>query len=202
MPLHEPEQRPPGSLDHDLVEAISRRSDEVWTTLRERRGGRFHSFVPSDLHSAHEALLEVRERGDSFLELGAGAGAVTIVADLLGFDATGVEIEPWLVESAEVLAEEFDSEARFVEGSFLPHDFDPQQFADGDFHVTYDDSSSAFDGAGFDIEDFDVVYAFPWPEEEELFDALIRGWARPDACYLAYCAGSGVSMREARPGSR
>lgn len=183
-------------LTPELLTEIERESDAVWKELRERRGGRFHSFVPSSLVEAHDALVSVQGRGDYFVELGSGAGAVTIVADLLGFDAVGVEIEPWLVEASEVLAERFDSEARFVEGSFLPPGFRTERYADGDFNVTYDNAGSAFEGSGYELEDFDLIYAFPWPEEQDLFDALIRQHAREDALFLAYCAGAGVSIRD------
>ncbi len=182
-------------LDPSLLDEISRASDEVWTRLRIRRGGAFHSFVPSDLHAAHDALLEQRRHAESCVELGSGAGAVTIVADLLGYDAVGIEIEPWLIESAEFLADRFGSEARFVEGSFLPRGFRADRWIDGEFHVTYDDADSAWDGLDVDFDDFDVIYAFPWPEEGELFDALVREHGRRDAVFLAYCAGDGVSAR-------
>ena len=61
--------------------------------------------------------------------------------------------------------------------------------------MTYDDADSAWDGLDVDFDDFDVIYAFPWPEEGELFDALVREHGRRDAVFLAYCAGDGVSAR-------
>ena len=59
------------------------------------------------------------DRG-SFVELGSGAGVVTILADLLGFDAYGIELDPWLVDAAARLAASVGSGAEFVAGSFVP----------------------------------------------------------------------------------
>ena len=35
---------------------------------------RFHGFVPADLADAHRALVALRDRASSFVELGSGAG--------------------------------------------------------------------------------------------------------------------------------
>jgi len=181
-------------LSKDLLEDLGRAGDEVWKRHRDRRGGAFHGFVPADHQGAHEALVALRERADNFVELGAGAGVITIVADLLGFDAYGIEIEPWLVEAATDLAERFGSSATFVEGSFFPRGFDAVGLqADADFHVTYDAAPSAWDELGLELDDFDLVYAYPWPGEEPLFERLLRAAGRRGATFLRYAADEGFS---------
>lgn len=182
-------------LPAPLLERLSVEADELWRRHRERQGERFHGFVPADLATAHDALVTLRDAASSFVELGSGAGAITIVADLLGYDAMGIEIEPWLVEAAEELAERFGSEARFVTGSFLPRGFRVDDLLDADFHVTYDAADSAWDGLGLDLGDFDLVYAFPWPGEEELFLELLRCHGRRGQLYLAYHADEGFVLR-------
>ena len=67
-----------------------------------------------------EQLLEIRDRGGRFLELGSATGVVTIMADLLGFHASGIEIAPELVTEARQLAESYGSDAHFATGSYLP----------------------------------------------------------------------------------
>ena len=178
------------------LEAISRDADEIWRRHRDRRDGAFHGFVPSDVFAAHEALAELRDAGaGSFVELGAGAGTITIVASWMGFEALGVEIEPWLVEAAESLADRHDSSARFVAGSFLPSGFRIDDLVDPDFHVTYDDADCAFEATGDELDEFDVIYAFPWPGEEALFDALVDEYARPGASFVTYHADEGARVR-------
>ena len=183
-----------GAAPIDLA-ALSAAADAVFLRHRSREAGRFHGFVPADLRGAHDALALLRPRADSFVELGSGAGAITIVADLLGYDACGIEIEPWLVDAAVELAEDFDSSAQFTCGSFLPRGFRTDEWLDADFHVTYDGASSAWDEAGLDLADFDLVYAFPWPGEERLFDELLERYGRRGQLFLTYDAGEGFALR-------
>jgi hypothetical protein len=64
--------------------------------------------------------------------------------------------------------------------------------------VTYDGSASAWDELGQDLADFDLVYAFPWPGEEALFDALMRRYGRPDQAFLSYHSDEGFVLRRGR----
>lgn len=176
-------------LPPELLDRIVDAGEDLWRRHRDRRGGAFHGFVPSDYHGAHRTLADLRSRADTFIELGSGAGVITILADLLGFEACGVEIEPWLVEAARELAERFGSDATFVEGSFLPHGW--QSRVDPDFAVTSDSAPSVWDDAGLDLADFDVIYAFPWPGEEQVFEDLAREYGRPGAWFVTYGADEG-----------
>lgn len=183
------------ALSPDLLHRLGLEADELWRRHKQRQGGRFHGFVPADLAGAHAALATLRHSADSFVELGSGVGTITIVADLLGYDATGIEIEPWLVSAAEELAERFESDASFVEGSFLPDGFRVDELIDADFHVTYDAAGSAWNVLDTDLADFDIVYAFPWPGEEELFLELLRRHGRRGQSFLAYHADEGFVLR-------
>ena len=84
------------------------------------RDHRFHPFVAADYESVLAALIPHRVPGRKFLEWGSATGVITIMADMLGFDAYGIEIDADLVVTARQLASRFDSGARFARGSFLP----------------------------------------------------------------------------------
>jgi SAM-dependent methyltransferase len=185
-----------GEADDATLHALCRRGDELFARFRAERGDEFSSFVPADHAGACAMLRELRPRADSFLELGSGAGVVTIAADLLGYDAYGIEIEPRLCDYARDLADEFGSDARFAVGSFLPDDFDAAAvLADADFHVTLD-GTPAYDELGVGLADFDLVYAFPWPGEEELFVRLVREHGRRGTLLLTYDASEGFTVHE------
>jgi hypothetical protein len=184
-------------LPPETLEQLFASGEELWRRHKERRSGAFHGFVPADYPGAYEILRELRSRATSFVELGSGAGVITVLADLLGYDAYGLEIEPWLVESARELAAEFDSDAAFVEGSFLPTGFRGEvELVDPEFLVTYDGAASAWDELGLDPADFDLVYAFPWPGEEELFRELLRVHGRRGGLFLTYGAAEGYLVHE------
>ncbi|MBK8978637.1 MAG: class I SAM-dependent methyltransferase [Planctomycetes bacterium] len=185
-------------LDETRLCELIRAGDQLWQRHRERCRGAFHGFVPSDARDVHDRLAALRARCATFVELGSGAGTNTVIADLLGYEAVGIEIEPWLCRAAEELAEQFGSGARFVQGSFLPRGFRIDDLLDPDFHVTYDDSAPAWDDLDHELADFDVVYAFPWPGEEALFDALIDEYGRPGQLLLTWHAESGFRERIVR----
>ena len=185
-------------IPRERLERLLTDGAEVWQRYERVREGRFHGFVPSDYALAYEELEPLHERADSFLELGSGAGVVTILADLLGFDAYGIEIEPWLVDAARELADMHDSGATFATGSFVPAGFSAcAELTDSQFHVTAD-GVEGYTELGFDLDDFDLVYAFPWPGEEELFEAMVRECARPGAMLLTYGATEGFRLLDPR----
>ena len=184
------------SLRPRVLADLEAAADAIWQRHRARQGDRFHGFVPADLAGAVDALARLRDRATSFVELGSGSGAITVAADLLGYEASGIEIEPWLVEASEELAETFESDARFVTGSFLPTGFRVEGLIDADYAVTSDAAASGWDELGEDVGDFDLVYAFPWPGEEEMFFRLVEEHGRPGQLFLTYHADEGFVLRQ------
>lgn len=149
----------------------------------------FDGFIAVDPLRAHDELVRLRERASSFVELGCGSGLVTILADLLGYDACGIESRPELIDAAEELAERHGAAPRFVLGSFLPSDADLGELLDADFHLTDDSTPSAWTEVR--LADFDIVYAFPWPGEEDVFHELMRRHGRAGHTLLVFNASEG-----------
>jgi hypothetical protein len=131
------------------------------------------SFVPADYVLVFDALCEMRTwmpRGERpvFLEWGSGLGLVTLMASALGWRASGIEVQPGLVRESLRLARAFDLEATFLEGSFFPGD-----------PATVPKLAERTAKA-------DVIYVYPWPDQEiEIFDLFDR-LAKPGAHLLAY----------------
>ena len=73
--------------------------------------------------SAQFLAVDRRDGPPRFLEFGSATGVITVVADLLGFDACGIELDPDLVAIARQLAVRYESRARFAIGSFLPAEY-------------------------------------------------------------------------------
>jgi predicted O-methyltransferase YrrM len=166
-------------------------ADEVAERFRASARGRHHLFVPCDYAGALEQLRALRSRATTFVEFGSGAGVVTILADWLGYEAYGIELEPALVAAADELAERFGSQATFVEGSFVPLDYQDEVANLSSDRLTPTDGASAFDELGMDLTDFDLIYAYPWPGDEDWLRDLVRRHARRDALLLTYDAQEG-----------
>lgn len=174
-------------MDHgEDFEALFRAGDEAWQLFRERRGAAFHAFVPADYPMALEVLRSLRRRADSFLELGSGVGVITILAAQLGYDASGIEIDPWLVEQADDLADEFGAEASFAAGTFVPAEFQDVVDRQQTELPSILDGDCGYQALGRDLDEFDLVYAFYWPGLEELFFELMERHGRAGALFLTY----------------
>jgi hypothetical protein len=158
---------------------------QIWESFDARvRRTTWHPFIPADYERVLEALLPLRGPGRRFLEWGSAAGVITITADLLGFDACGIEIDTELVSLARALAARTRSRARFAEGSFLPAGYTFKS-RDGDARTgTIGQAASGYLALGRALEDFDVVYAYPWDGEQPMMLDLMSRYGSPDAFFL------------------
>lgn len=186
------------SIDPGRLDRLIQRGKRVWDEFEMLAGSRHHLFVPCDHRAVYEALRPLSARAGSFLELGSAAGVVTIMADLLGMESYGIEIEPWLVPRSGQLAAEFDSEATFVEGSFVPFDYRDEIENLHSDRLTPTEGADGYDELGMQLHDFDLVFAYPWPGEEDWLFELMRRHARPDATLLTYDAQEGCRAEAVR----
>src|SRR4051812_29903089 len=122
----------------------------------------FHPFVPADYATVRSALVALRAPGRRFLEWGSASGIITIMADLLGFEAYGIELDSSLVATARATAAKHHSKARFAEGSFIPSGYKWRP-SDGDGRTgTIGEGPSVYREIGLALDDFDIVFGYPW----------------------------------------
>lgn len=159
----------------------------------------FHPFVAADYDEVCRALWPYRGRGLRFLEWGSATGVITIMADLLGMDACGIELDSGLMTTAHTLAEQFDSDAQFALGSFLPTGYQ-WRARDGDQRTgTLGSGPSGYLQLGHALDEFDIVFGFPWDGEASTMLDVMQRYGRPDALLLIYSASDGIrSYRDGR----
>ena len=159
-----------------------------------------HAFIPSDYVLVYDVLCALADRyaapGNAFCEWGCGMGVVAALATMLSYDACGIEINGDLVDEARALAEDFDLPIEFVCGNLIP--------TGGDRHA---DAAStemawlemggpdAYEELGLDIDDFDLVFAYPWPGEEQVIDDLFEHYAAVGAVLVTYHGVEGVRVQ-------
>lgn len=173
---------PRSSADPAPSPLLSSLIDEGWTIFErfdaEVRRKRFHPFVAADYDRVLQALLPLRAPGLRFIEWGSATGVITIMASLLGFEAYGIELDPALTATARALAAKFDSSAVFAEGSFVPSGYRWRP-ATGDGRLgTIGDGPSGYPLIGHPLDDFDIVYGYPWGGEEPMMLDLMRAYGR------------------------
>ncbi len=167
---------------------------EIWRDYCQDRSGEFHRVIPADYAAAIDFLEERRSRAHTFLELGSATGVITIIADMLGFEAYGIEIESDLVDISEDLARSVHSGATFVEGSFVPPDYrDEVHLLESDY-LTPTEGADAYAEMGLEIGDFDLVYCYPWPGEEEWLIEMVRQHGGPRTELMIYTVRDGYEM--------
>lgn len=124
------------------------------------------AFVTGDYPAVFAALefLVAADlpRGRWFCEWGSGLGVVACLASLVGFEAWGIEAAGNLVEAAEELALDFDLPVEFGHGSYLPGPVAEQD----EFAWLDTDAAGIYPEWDLEIADFDVIFAYPWPDEE------------------------------------
>jgi len=156
-------------------------------------------FVPSDFSLAYRVIeAVVRERqatGDLFCEWGCGFGVVAALAASLGLNAYGIEVDNGLIREAYRLQDDSGHNARLIEGSILPprhhsesHDLDSLTWLRSD-------AESAYPELGLDIEDFNIIYAYPWPGEEGVIEDLFWRYATPGALLITYLGAGAIKVQ-------
>lgn len=191
---------PPDSTAPLLEPALRARLDalldEGWelcdrfdTDVRQKE---FHPFLPADYEEVLEALLPFRGPGVRFLEWGSANGVITIMADLLGFEAYGIELDGDLVVQARALAQRTGSRARFAAGSFLPSGYRLNRGGEKDRLGTIGTGPSGYVELGIPLDDFDLVFGYPWSGEEPIMLDLMSRYGRADARLLFAKTSGGV----------
>jgi hypothetical protein len=119
-------------------------------------------------------------------------GVVTIMADLLGFEAYGIELDGRLVDTARELAARYDSRARFAVGSFLPTGYQYRSNTGDRRMGTIGEGESGYLALHHPLEDFDIVYGYPWGGEEGVMLDVMRHYGRRDARLLLHSGSMGI----------
>lgn len=174
------------------MRALWAEAEEIWDEYHEVEG--FGGYVSADFVEVYQALLKLQGQVDTVLEWGSGLGVVTIMASRMGFQAYGIEVEPLLVDHAEQLAERYGPDAQFAVGSFIPDDYQWGIELPGNPSRTETDSRAAYDELDMQLHDFDLVYAYPWPDEHGLYLDIIGNHGGEQALFLSYDAREGVSL--------
>jgi hypothetical protein len=184
------------ALPHDV---------SVFLREAERRIERFQltspvpGFVSSDFARAYRVLRALAAAelapGGLFCEWGSGFGVVACLASLLDFGAFGIEIEGELVDAAQQLAGDFGLPVEFVRGSFIPRGAEAFVDAGAGFSWFTPEEGSAHEELGLAPDDFTVIFAYPWPDEEQVTRDLFERYAAVGAVLVTYHGGQDFLVR-------
>ena len=174
-----------------------------------QRSARVPGFVPSDFAAAYGVLSSLAAAelapGIRFCEWGSGFGVVACLAAMLDFDACGIEIEGELVDAARHLADDFGLPVQFARGSFIPEGGEAYVDAGSRFAWLTTEGSNTHEELGLAPDDFHVIFAYPWPDEERATGYLFEHYAAAGAVLVTYHGGEEFRLRrktDSRSGGR
>lgn len=146
-------------------------------------------FVAADYELVYQTLTWILDHESltsrRFLEWGCGFASVACMASTLKLAAFGIESHPDLIRQAEQTVKQWPADVELFHGNFLPN---------GAEKLTYDptlpslghDGPSPYDEWGMDLEDFGIVYSYPWPGEDEFHEDVFDRFAGPDAILVMF----------------
>lgn len=183
------ETRPlPGEDELGLVEDAQERIERFFH--RRTAAQAIPSFVACDFIMVGRALDAVIDAGLApgpvFCEWGAGFAVVAGLAALAGLESYAIEINRDLVDQAERLMRDQGIDLTIAQGSLVPEGGDEivDDMAQQAWLLT--NEHPAYDELGLDPTDFDIIFAYPWPGEEDLIEALFEAFAAEGALLLTY----------------
>ena len=184
---------PPAVADREIALQIRRRINNTIDRIQvfQDRWDRpqIELFVAADYNHVFQVLSWTVEDqpmiGRRFLEWGCGFAAVTAMAASLGLDAIGIEAEQELLLEAGQTMAEWGSQAELIAGNFLP----PGAESLADDSMLPSLGHRVRDGyaeLGMDLDDFAIVYTYPWPGEDNFHELVFDRYAATGALLLVF----------------
>jgi hypothetical protein len=125
-------------------------------------------FVASDFELVYRVLAWIVEQrlltGNRMVEWGCGFAVVAALGSRLGLDVTGIEAESRLLEQARQTVQDFAAPVELVRGNFLPRGAEALS-PNPEFPSLGHAVPSAYDLIASDLDDFALVFGYPWPGE-------------------------------------
>ena len=197
MPLHSvPRPSPVGPIPTNIRAFLREAGRRIRGYYRRYRNS---AFVPCNYGAAYGILQHLAAHaaaaGTLFCEWGSGFGVVSCLAALLEFDAYGIEVDSTLVRASRRLAADFGLPVEFVQGSFIPAGDRLLMRAAGSFAWLTTTEAPAHEQLGLATEDFGIIFAYPWPDEERALGQLFERHAAAGALLVTHHGGEDFRLR-------
>ena len=193
LPIPQPRE---ATLPPRVRSLIREAESRVRSILEERTPS---GFVCSEFERVGRALQGIVDgnlaTGDACCEWGSGLGVVALMAACQGFSACGIEIDPGLVDAANAFAADLGLDVEFVCGTFVPPGGEDLTDVPQEFGWLSAGGACGHELLGVVPAEFDLVFAYPWPGEEEVVENLFERFASDSALLLTFHGMEDLRLR-------
>ncbi len=196
-----PDPAPPSARVVRLLADVDARFDGL---LAGGLHTRLPNFAPADygqVHGVLAALARTSVRGERFLEWGSALGAVAGMAAALGFRSCGIELDAEMAETSRELLAAHGLDVEIVQGSFMPEGHEIPADLDDPDTATLRPGVAAYDLLGRDLDEFAVIYAYPWPDMREAFLDMFDTHAADGALLVTFEGRDGCHVHRRTDGA-
>jgi len=170
-----------------FLQSSQQRLQEYWDRWSERP---IEQYVASDFRYVWAGLQAIIRldilKGNSFVEWGCGFGVITGLAWYSGLSSVGIEAEAFLVDEGRKLLKQHAIQAELWHGNFLPNGAEKFGRKQADHPSLYHQVAPAYAEHDCDIDDFGLIFAYPWPGEEHFQREVFFRYAAADSLLLMF----------------
>lgn len=146
-------------------------------------------FVPADYELVYQSLCWTKSHqpmiGNRFLEWGCGFAIISALASTLDFDCIGIEAEDELLQQGRQTIAAWEVDLELSHGNFLPQG--AEDLADDPTLPSLGHPvGSVYDRLGLDLDDFALVYTYPWPGESDFHESVFDRYGAKGALLMLF----------------
>ena len=154
-------------------------------------------FVAADYPLVYQCLNWTLQSqtllGQRFLEWGSGFSIVSAIAAEMGLNAFGIEAERDLLAMGRKTIQTWNVSVELVEGNFLPPGA-AQLAEDPMLPSLSHEVADGYAKIGLELDDFAMVYAYPWPGEDDFHEFVFDRYAASGALLMLFCGPNDVRL--------
>ncbi len=147
-------------------------------------------YVACDFRDVWHALSKLTEsklaKGNTFCEWGCGFGIVTGLASQLGWEAVGIEAESFLVDQANRFLARNRLKGEILHGNFLPRGSERLASSQSNHASLFHQVVIAYEQHDLELDDYALVFAYPWPGEHHFLQEVFRLYAGDGALLMMF----------------
>lgn len=181
----------------DLLDKIAqaRRDIEAFQDRWDRP--QIEQFVAADYELVYQSLEWTLQSqamiGRRFLEWGCGFSIVSAMAAGLGLDVIGIEAEKDLLAEGKKTIASWEVDVELLQGDFLPAGAESLA-EDPTLPSLGHGVANGYEQLGLDLDDFAIIYSYPWPGEDDFHEAVFDRYAERGALMMLFCGPNDVRL--------